>query len=75
MLWKLTLVLSIAFVDVCLASDYFIDNNNYKCKLGSNTPYRCVANLDDSPLKYSGILSLLSYFQYILYSIEVRLYV
>ncbi|KAL0133335.1 hypothetical protein PUN28_000823 [Cardiocondyla obscurior] len=38
--------------DTSFASDYFKRNDGYECRLGSKTPYRCVANYDESPLTY-----------------------
>ncbi|XP_011642707.1 multiple inositol polyphosphate phosphatase 1 isoform X1 [Pogonomyrmex barbatus] len=55
MFWKLSveiLLLCMVTVDISLASDYVKRNDSYKCKLGSKTPYRCVANLDESSLNY-----------------------
>jgi hypothetical protein len=41
---------------ISLASDVSKHNESYECKLGSKTPYRCVANQDESMLKYPGTL-------------------
>jgi len=41
--------------DIFLASDYSKHNDSYRCELGSKTPYRCVANYDESILEYPGI--------------------
>lgn len=38
--------------NISLASDYPKRNDSYKCRLGSKTPYRCVANYDESSLEY-----------------------
>lgn len=58
MLWKLVkiIITYIAIIDISLASYYFTHNDSYECKLGQTTPYRCVANFDESSLKYSGTL-------------------
>lgn len=29
-------------------------NKDYRCKLGTKTPYRFISNYNDSPLEYSG---------------------
>jgi len=57
MLWKLfTKILIFCMIaDIFLASDYSKHNDSYRCKLGSKTPYRCVANYDESILEYPGI--------------------
>ncbi|XP_018045713.1 PREDICTED: multiple inositol polyphosphate phosphatase 1-like [Atta colombica] len=54
MLWKLfTKILIFCMIaDIFLASDYSKHNDSYRCKLGSKTPYRCVANYDESILEY-----------------------
>ena len=36
------------------AEECFKNNNNYYCKLSSATPYRLIANYNDSQLKYPG---------------------
>lgn len=59
MLWKLVygiIILCTATIDISFASSDLTHNDSYECKLGPKTPYRCVANYDDSSLKYSGIL-------------------
>ena len=58
MLWKLSVEILIfcMIANIALASDYSKRKEDYECKLGSKTPYRCVANQDESILKYPGIL-------------------
>lgn len=62
MFWKLFIIKIIIFciltIEVSYASNYSNNkrNDTYECKLGSKTPYRCVANYDDSSLQYTGIL-------------------
>lgn len=59
MLWKLfieIIIFCIMTIEVSYASNYSKRNDTYECKLGSKTPYRCVANYDDSSLQYAGIL-------------------
>lgn len=58
MLWKLSaeILIFCMIADISLASDYFKRNDSsYECRLGSKTPYRCVANYDESLLEYPGI--------------------
>lgn len=31
-----------------------LHNKDYRCKLGTKTPYRFISNYNDSPLEYSG---------------------
>ncbi|XP_011868019.1 PREDICTED: uncharacterized protein LOC105562094 isoform X2 [Vollenhovia emeryi] len=38
--------------DISLALDYSKRSGSHECRLGSKTPYRCVANHDESPLAY-----------------------
>lgn len=54
MLWKLSAEIFIFCIvaDISLASVHSKRNDSYECRLGSNTPYRCVANYDESPLEY-----------------------
>ncbi|XP_024878234.1 multiple inositol polyphosphate phosphatase 1-like [Temnothorax curvispinosus] len=54
MLWKVSaeILIFCMVADVFLASDYSKRNDGYECRLGSKTPYRCVANYDESPLEY-----------------------
>lgn len=58
MQWSLYIFLSIVFNTIsiipCFASNCFLDTENYRCRLGSNTPYRSLANYDDTPLEYPG---------------------
>lgn len=59
MLWKLFIeivIFCIIIIDFSYAFNDSKHNDTYECKLGSKTPYRCVANYDDSSLKYAGIL-------------------
>jgi len=49
-------------VDISLSFDYSKHNDSYECRLGSKTPYRCVANHDESPLEYPGMLQSLNCF-------------
>ncbi|KAK1133946.1 hypothetical protein K0M31_011733 [Melipona bicolor] len=37
-----------------LAHNCLLNNKDYKCRLGTKTPYRFISNNDDSPLEYSG---------------------
>lgn len=63
MLWKLSaeILIFCMIADISFASDYSKRNDSYRCRLGSKTPYRCVANYDESILKYPGIaISLIS---------------
>ncbi|CAL1684595.1 unnamed protein product [Lasius platythorax] len=56
MLWKLfieIIIFCIMTIEVSYASNYSKRNDTYECKLGSKTPYRCVANYDDSSLQYA----------------------
>ncbi|PBC26190.1 Multiple inositol polyphosphate phosphatase [Apis cerana cerana] len=34
-----------------------LHNKDYRCKLGTKTPYRFISNYNDSPLEYSGCIS------------------
>lgn len=57
MLWKLSakILIFCMVADISLASNYSKCNDSYRCRLGSKTPYRCVANYDESTLEYPGI--------------------
>lgn len=64
MLWKLfteIIIFYVILVNISLGSCH-LNHKNYECILGSKTPYRCVANCDDSELEYSGIYNILLYF-------------
>lgn len=50
------IIFYIAFASVSFASHHSKDNDSYECKLGSKTPYRCLANYDESPLTYPCML-------------------
>ncbi|XP_012225386.2 multiple inositol polyphosphate phosphatase 1 [Linepithema humile] len=55
MLWKLfteIIILYVITTNISLGSSYF-NRKNYECILASKTPYRCVANYDDSELENS----------------------
>ncbi|XP_031844555.1 multiple inositol polyphosphate phosphatase 1 [Nomia melanderi] len=39
---------------ISFAHNCFLHGKDYRCKLGTKTPYRFIANYDDSPLEYSG---------------------
>ncbi|XP_046838609.1 multiple inositol polyphosphate phosphatase 1-like isoform X2 [Vespa crabro] len=39
---------------VCFAYDCFLQNDNYRCRLGSKTPYRFIGYQHDTPIEYSG---------------------
>ncbi|XP_014478398.1 PREDICTED: multiple inositol polyphosphate phosphatase 1-like isoform X2 [Dinoponera quadriceps] len=55
MFWKLVAeIVLLCIINISLASNSSMKDNIYKCKLGSKTPYRCVANYNDTPMKYSG---------------------
>ncbi|XP_011144551.1 multiple inositol polyphosphate phosphatase 1 isoform X2 [Harpegnathos saltator] len=54
MLKWLIAILCIAIANISLDYTSFIQDESYKCKLGAKTPYRCVANYNDTPIKYSG---------------------
>jgi len=56
MLWKLFIKIITFYVITANISLGYSNHKNYECILGSKTPYRCVANYDDSELEYSGIL-------------------
>lgn len=58
MLWKLSaeILIFCMIADISLAFDYSKRNDSYECRLGSKTPYRCVANYDESSLEYPGII-------------------
>lgn len=43
--------ISAAFI---FAHNCLLDNRNYKCRIGTKTPYRFISNHDDSPLEYPG---------------------
>lgn len=61
MFCKLFIVINIVSIinsNIFVATSYKRDDDGYECKLGSKTPYRCVANYDDSPLKYPGMHQL-----------------
>ncbi|XP_011170916.1 multiple inositol polyphosphate phosphatase 1 isoform X2 [Solenopsis invicta] len=45
-------ILIFCMINISLASDVSKRNESYECRLGSKTPYRCVANQDESMLKY-----------------------
>ncbi|XP_076232027.1 multiple inositol polyphosphate phosphatase 1 [Calliopsis andreniformis] len=45
----LSLTIMVCFVQNCL-----LPNADYKCRLGTKTPYRLIANYDDSPPEYMG---------------------
>ena len=46
--------ISAAFI---FAHNCLLDNRNYKCRIGTKTPYRFISNHDDSPLEYPGCIS------------------
>ncbi|KYN27390.1 PREDICTED: multiple inositol polyphosphate phosphatase 1 [Trachymyrmex cornetzi] len=52
--WKLSakILIFCMVADISLASDYSKHNDSYRCRLGSKTPYRCIANYDESTLEY-----------------------
>ncbi|XP_072743794.1 multiple inositol polyphosphate phosphatase 1 isoform X2 [Anoplolepis gracilipes] len=54
MFWKLFIkfIIFCITIDVSYACNYLRRNGTYECKLGSKTPYRCVANYDDSALEF-----------------------
>ncbi|XP_043254544.1 multiple inositol polyphosphate phosphatase 1 [Colletes gigas] len=50
---KVLLILSISIM-VSFAHNCFLHNRDYRCKLGTKTPYRFIANYNDSPFEYTG---------------------
>lgn len=46
--------ISAAFI---FAHNCLLDNRDYKCRIGTKTPYRFISNHDDSPLEYPGCIS------------------
>lgn len=57
MIWKSFLIL-LFLLNKCLVisglRNCFANNKNFDCKFGSKTPYRNVANYEDSPINFSG---------------------
>jgi len=51
-------IFNMIIANICIASTYKHNDDSYKCRLGSKTPYRCIANYDDSPLKYPSMYKL-----------------
>ncbi|XP_076289898.1 multiple inositol polyphosphate phosphatase 1 [Lasioglossum baleicum] len=47
------LILSI-YASISFAHNCFLHGRDYRCKLGTKTPYRFIANYDDSVLEYPG---------------------
>lgn len=45
---------------VCFAYDCFLQNDNYRCRLGSKTPYRFIGYQNDTPIEYPGMYILIS---------------
>lgn len=48
------LIINIINATFILAYNCLLNNKDYKCRLGTKTPYRFISNNDDSPLEYSG---------------------
>ncbi|XP_032687977.1 multiple inositol polyphosphate phosphatase 1-like [Odontomachus brunneus] len=48
------IILCIITTNISFTSNSSIKDDSYKCQLGSKTPYRCVANYNDTSIKYSG---------------------
>ncbi|XP_043496791.1 multiple inositol polyphosphate phosphatase 1-like [Polistes fuscatus] len=56
MIFNLRIVFIIFLITniVCFAYDCFLEDDNYKCRLGTKTPYRFIASHNDKPIEYPG---------------------
>lgn len=56
--WPLYIFIFMVFTVIsiipCFGTNCFVDHESFKCRLGSKTPYRLVANYNDTPLEYPG---------------------
>lgn len=50
---QILLILSLTIM-VCFVHNCLLNNADYRCRLGTKTPYRFIANYNDSPLEYAG---------------------
>ncbi|XP_015598443.1 multiple inositol polyphosphate phosphatase 1 [Cephus cinctus] len=56
--WKIfqLIVLYIGYLGLSVESQCLENNDTHKCKLGTKTPYRLIANLNDSLINYPGCI-------------------
>lgn len=51
---RLILLFNLIFISQVLTQDCFKNDDDYKCKLGSKTPYRFVANYNETRPNFPG---------------------